>query len=115
MNMQNAVYRTPRFSAFLNCGMQVCRLIEFLTFTSLPFDESFFDGMCELFDAIFTGQSSNTVAMEFAKKPNCLVLLAIDNERVFGYKIGCEERTARLYSWLGGVNPPTEGKGLPWN
>jgi predicted GNAT superfamily acetyltransferase len=92
--------------------VEVCQLVEYLTFTSLPVDESFFAGMRRLHDAIFTGQSSNTVAMELSKKPSCLVLLAVDGGEVIGYKIGYEERTARFYSWLGGVNPQYRGKGI---
>jgi hypothetical protein len=38
-------------------------MIEYLTLQSLPFDESFVDGMCRLHGAIFTGQASNTIDM----------------------------------------------------
>ena len=44
------------------------------------------------------------------RKP--LLLVAVEGDRVVGYKFGYEERPGRFYSWLGGVEPEFRRRGI---
>ncbi|MHB1682862.1 MAG: GNAT family N-acetyltransferase [Bacilli bacterium] len=68
--------------------------------------------LCALHDTIFRSQSSATIAMELQKKHHFLILLALHEKSVVGFKIGYEDRTGRFYSWLGGVDPDFRGRGI---
>lgn len=78
-------------------------MIQYLDFEGLP-PEPWLTGICRLHDSIFSGRKSGTLAAELASKPQCLTLVAVDGDKVVGYKIGYEERKNRFYSWLGGVH-----------
>ncbi len=40
------------------------------------------------------------------------VILAFENERVVGCKLGYERKPDQFYSWLGGVHPDYRGQGI---
>lgn len=46
------------------------------------------------------------------KKHRFLVLVAIHDQVVIGYKVGYEDRTHRFYSWVGGVDPEYRKQGI---
>jgi GNAT superfamily N-acetyltransferase len=85
---------------------------EYISFSSLPIEEPYYTGMCRLHNSIFIGRDADEIAVELAKKPKFLVLLAIEAGVVTGYKIGYEERADRFYSWLGGVHPEFRRRGI---
>lgn len=41
-----------------------------------------------------------------------LLLVAVDGERVVGYKFGYQDRPGRFYSWIGGVDPEYRRRGI---
>lgn len=41
-----------------------------------------------------------------------LLLIALDGDRVVGYKFGYQDRPGRFYSWLGGVHPDYRRRGI---
>lgn len=45
-------------------------------------------------------------------RPRRLLLVALMEGRVVGYKIGYEERPGRFYSWIGGVDPDYRRRGI---
>ncbi|WP_404458612.1 GNAT family N-acetyltransferase [Oceanobacillus kapialis] len=47
-----------------------------------------------------------------ASKPPLLIVIAMDDESVIGYKIGYELDENKFYSWLGGVNPKYRNRGI---
>ncbi|WP_219839071.1 GNAT family N-acetyltransferase [Paenibacillus sp. R14(2021)] len=68
--------------------------------------------MCLLHESIFGNQSSNSITQELSGRPQYLILVAIDNGRVIGYKIGYQDRKSRFYSWLGAVYPEYRSQGI---
>lgn len=46
------------------------------------------------------------------QKKRLLVILAIDNEEVAGFKLGYEHPDGVFYSWLGGVHPAYQRRGI---
>lgn len=45
-------------------------------------------------------------------RPNFLMLLALEDDEVVGFKIGYEVEDGIFYSWLGGVDPQHRRKGI---
>ncbi|MCL6444163.1 MAG: GNAT family N-acetyltransferase [Alicyclobacillus sp.] len=68
--------------------------------------------MCVLHESIFTTQSSDVIEEELSSRPKFLILVAMDDDRVVGYKIGYHDRKNRFYSWLGGVYPEYRNRGI---
>jgi predicted GNAT superfamily acetyltransferase len=87
-------------------------MVEYLAFQTLDMDRALLSGMLELHDSIFDGQNSGTILEELGKRSRFLILLAVVDGRVVGYKVGYEERTNRFYSWLGGVHPEYRNRGI---
>jgi ribosomal protein S18 acetylase RimI-like enzyme len=44
--------------------------------------------------------------------PKRLLLVALEDDRVVGFKFGYQERPGRFYSWLGGVHPDFRRRGI---
>ncbi len=68
--------------------------------------------MCSLHDSIFTTQNSDSIREELSSRLQFLILVAVHNNRVIGYKIGYQDRKNRFYSWLGGVYPEYRDQGI---
>jgi predicted GNAT superfamily acetyltransferase len=70
----------------------------------------------ELEKAIFPEPlSRETLERETAGRKGLLVLIAYEaghGGRAIGYKIGYEQSSKRLYSWIGGVHPDCRGRGV---
>ena len=49
---------------------------------------------------------------ELESKMNIITIVAKDNEKFVGYKIGHERNLAQFYSWLGGVRSDYQGNGI---
>lgn len=86
--------------------------MEFRAFTSLNTESSWYKSMCALHDSIFTTDNSNTIQDELSARAQFLILVASDDDRVVGYKIGYQDRKRRFYSWLGGVDSAFRGRGI---
>lgn len=86
--------------------------MEYKSFTSLELESDWYQSMCLLHSTIFKSQSSDSIEEELNARPKFLILVALDDDRVVGYKIGYQDRETRFYSWLGGVYPEYRGKGI---
>lgn len=92
--------------------MGVVLAVEYREFTTLDAESSWYKSMCMLHDSIFkTGQLDGIMA-ELVSRPHFLIVVAVHDGRVVGYKIGYQDRQTRFYSWLGGVYPEFRGQGI---
>ena len=67
-------------------------------------------GMMELHKHVFDGAALGLE--ELMEKKNLVSFLALDGNRVVGFKIGYEYANDTFYSWLGGVHADYRGKGI---
>lgn len=74
---------------------------DYSIFNSLP-DDDVLVQITDLHKNIFG--SSDDLIIKMRSKPNVLVITAMDDTKVIGYKIGYEIATNKFYSWLGGVD-----------
>ncbi|MCI0184415.1 hypothetical protein MM817_02712 [Acidibacillus sp. S0AB] len=86
--------------------------MEYKAFTNLEVESDWYQSMCSLHSTIFKLKSPDSIKEELYVRPIFLVLIALDNEHVVGYKIGYQDRRTRFYSWLGGVNSEYRGQGI---
>jgi len=86
--------------------------LEYKSFTSLEVESSWYQSMGSLHSTIFKTQSSDSIEEELCARPKFLILVALDNDQVVGYKIGYQDRKTRFYSWLGGVYSDYRGQGI---
>lgn len=85
--------------------------MEFLLFEH-TFPEKYLASFHEVHEAVF---ASTFDEQKLNKKPNLLIVLAIENERVVGFKLGYEHPDGIFYSWLGGVHPDFQQRGIAAN
>ncbi|QQE81454.1 GNAT family N-acetyltransferase [Alicyclobacillus sp. SO9] len=83
-----------------------------MSFINLDLESDWYQSMCALHSTIFRPQGTDAIEEELSSKPNFLILVALANQQVVGYKIGYQERRTRFYSWLGGVHPEYRGQGI---
>lgn len=86
--------------------------MEYKIFTSVDSNAFWYQSMCELHRSIFTTQTAESIQEELIWRKGYVIILAFDKEKVVGYKIGYEERQGIFYSWLGGVYPEYQRKGI---
>jgi len=86
--------------------------LEYKSFTRLEVESDWYQSMCSLHSTIFKTQSPDSIEEELRARPKFLILVAVDDGRVVGYKIGYQDRKSRFYSWLGGVYPECRGQGI---
>lgn len=67
-------------------------------------------GIMELHMHVFEGAELGLE--ELAEKKNPLIFVAVDKDRVVGFKMGYEYADGTFYSWLGGVHSDFRGKGI---
>lgn len=82
--------------------------MEFLRFEQslpTPYITSFHEVHAAVFGDIFKEQ-------KLKNKPNLLLILAVDEKRVVGFKFGYEHPDGVFYSWLGGVHPDYQKRGI---
>lgn len=69
-------------------------------------------GIQELYSEVFGGEK-DFLARELPRKTNPLVIVALDEGKVVGFKIGYERDNSRtFYSWLGAVHPAYRRQGI---
>jgi predicted GNAT family acetyltransferase len=78
-------------------------------FNTTPEDD-ILNGIIELHKAIF-GSTDNLIN-KMNTKPKLLVITAMKDTKVIGYKIGYELDENKFYSWLGGVDPNYRKHGI---
>ena len=74
--------------------------IKYTIFNSMH-DADVLDGILELHKDIFG--TSDDLMNKMRSKPQLLVITAMDENKVIGYKIGYALDSKKFYSWLGGV------------
>lgn len=67
-------------------------------------------GIMELHKHVFEGAELGLE--ELTEKKNLLIFVALNGERVVGFKMGYEYTDDTFYSWLGGVHSDFRGKGI---
>ena len=89
--------------------------ITYQTYPALP-PEPLLSSLLDLLTSVFANQSRAEWLADLTRTattyPACQTLLALDNERVVGCKLGYEYEPNVFYSWLGGVDPAYRGRGI---
>lgn len=83
--------------------------ISYLEFNEMP-DNKILDGMIKLHSSIFG--ESDELAERMKKKSGLRIDLAIDGDKIVGYKIGYALNDDKFYSWLGGVDAEYRKQGI---
>ncbi len=86
--------------------------MEYKYFSSLDAKSDWYQSMCLLHSNVFNSPISDSIGEELSIRPKFLILVALDDDEVVGYKIGYQDRKTRFYSWLGGVYPEYRGRGI---
>lgn len=66
-----------------------------------PYD--ILESVMHLYETIFQTSSEN-IRSKMQKVDRLLVLVALDNGKVVGFKVGYEQDANEFYSWIGGVH-----------
>jgi predicted GNAT superfamily acetyltransferase len=75
---------------------------DYTIYHSIP-DTTVLEGILKLHKDIFG--TTDDLINKMTRKPQLLVIIAMDGQKVIGYKIGYEIESNKFYSWLGGVDP----------
>lgn len=86
--------------------------MENVAYMELSVEQLWYESMCRLHDLVFGTHDSAIIKDELSLKRQYLILVAVHEDQVVGYKIGYQERRTRFYSWLGGVHPEFRGRGI---
>lgn len=73
-------------------------------------DEDTIKGIQKVHREVFDG--SELSIGELQEKPNLLCCIALDGQKVAGFKLGYEKEGGVFYSWLGGVSGVYRGQGI---
>ena len=85
-------------------------MIEYRSYQMIP-DEQVCNGVIRLQEKIFQSKAQNMFA-ELKHKDGILILVAMDESAIVGYKIGYQRKPRHYYSWLGGVDPDYRKYGI---
>ena len=66
----------------------------------------------ELFSACFRQDVSDDFPRLLREKHHLMVMFAKDGDKVVAYKVGYAQHHHTFFSWLGGVHPKYQGKGI---
>lgn len=77
----------------------------------IPRDDALLDSIIQL-DARIFDQGSADWIMQLANRPAVLVVTALVETDVIGYKVGYEHSQTQYPSWLGGVHPNYRNRGI---
>lgn len=78
-------------------------MIEFTGIEGVP-DKEKLGKILEFYGLIFSDANAEKFEKRISEAKNPLILLALDNEKIVGFKIGYEIEPKVFYSWLGGVD-----------
>ncbi|WP_369792730.1 GNAT family N-acetyltransferase [Virgibacillus sp. SK37] len=76
-------------------------------------NEELLNQVLNLHDRIF--DDAATLISKAENKTKIVFTLALENEKIIGYKIGYELDSNKFYSWLGGVDENHRNKGVASN
>lgn len=71
--------------------------------------DAIFEGVQAVHVAVFEGTQ---LKKEKLNRKNLIALVAIEDEQVAGFKFGYEHEDGAFYSWLGGVHPAFQRRGI---
>ena len=71
--------------------------------------DAIFEGVQAVHTTVFDGAQ---LKKEKLKRKNLIALVAIEDEQVAGFKFGYEHEDGAFYSWLGGVHPAFQRRGI---
>ncbi|KAA9349907.1 GNAT family N-acetyltransferase [Larkinella humicola] len=76
--------------------------------------ETTLQGIIQLHQRVFTGQTPEQLFQEFEEMKNrrLLTIVATDDQTIVGYKMGYQRKPGHFYSWLGCVNPDYRRQGI---
>ncbi|MED4017150.1 GNAT family N-acetyltransferase [Sutcliffiella cohnii] len=83
--------------------------MQYTYFNGIP-NEELMKGIQELHQKVFG--TSEDLLTKMKTKPTLLIHIAIEDEKIVGYKIGYTLSGDLFYSWLGGVDPSYRNKGI---
>ncbi|MFS0644399.1 GNAT family N-acetyltransferase [Siminovitchia sp. 179-K 8D1 HS] len=83
--------------------------VKYACFTSIP-ETKILNGILRLHNRIF-GDSANLVK-QMESRPGLLMIVAMERDKVIGFKIGYKVNDEEFYSWLGGVDESYRGNGI---
>ena len=83
--------------------------MEYMHYQEIP-EIEVLTGIMELHKHVFEGAELGLA--ELMEKKNLLIFVALDSNRVVGFKVGYEFNDYTFYSWLGGVHSDYRGKGI---
>ncbi|QUW23623.1 GNAT family N-acetyltransferase [Sporosarcina sp. Marseille-Q4063] len=81
----------------------------YANFNSIP-DNKIMEGIIKLHYSIFG--DSDSLVNQMKSKPQMLIDVAMEGEKVIAYKIGYALDNAKFYSWLGGVDADYRNYGV---
>ena len=84
--------------------------IKYLTTNAIPSD-AVLQGIVNLYSELFGGNVEELL-LKMKDKPQLSFNIALDIEKVVGFKIGYELDENKFYSWLGGVDPNYRKRGI---
>ena len=71
--------------------------------------DAIFEGVQHVHAAVFEGAQ---LKREKLMRKNLIALVAVEGEQVAGFKFGYEHEDGAFYSWLGGVHPNFQRRGI---
>ena len=83
--------------------------IAYTVFQSIPNDHTL-EAIHALHEKIFG--ASEDLLFHMQRQSRLLILIALDDTKLIGYKLGYERDRHTFYSWLGGVDPRYRNKGV---
>lgn len=82
--------------------------MEIKLFKEIP-NQLIMNSLLQLHECIF---EDTTLAEKLKQKPKILIIVALKEAEVVGYKIGYEIDNKTFYSWYGGVHEEYRGQGI---
>ncbi|WP_027409666.1 GNAT family N-acetyltransferase [Anoxybacteroides tepidamans] len=83
--------------------------MEFRIIHAIPNDD-IMEGILQLHERIF--QDSSSLIERMKTKANLLTIIALDQGKIVGFKMGYEFDPRKFYSWLGGVDEMYRHQGI---
>jgi GNAT superfamily N-acetyltransferase len=85
-------------------------MIQYKAYQGIPEDEVLIE-LSRLHEKIFRSPAQEMVE-EMKNQQALFILVAMDDGKAVGYKIGYPRKARRFYSWLGGVDPDYRKLGI---
>lgn len=78
------------------------------------YDKNIFDEISNFKNVIFNESPENLDSFHYesSTKKSLFTILAYQDKKLVGFKMGYEKKQTVFYSWLGGVHPELRGQGI---